>query len=207
MRVLDAAPEFWRGYQRATFPAGSWGCEAGMLRTVAEAEPMDLITRQQYRHFELTLEWRAARGGKWHPLSCHRSAAARVAAWSGNAAARQCPPSRRPDAGDGGRGPLRVDRAAADRAPAARQLHYGPRRGPCQPRNRWLNGVVVAYAQSPALAALVAHSRFQALPGFGQAARGHMALQHHGAPVWFRHLSLRPLPDQQTVALPAPGPA
>ena len=29
----------------------------------------------------------------------------------------------------------------------------------------------------------------QALPGFGQAARGHIALQHHGAPVWFRHLS------------------
>ena len=43
---------------------------------------MDLITRQQYRHFELTTEWRAARGGKSGPLSCHRSAAARVAAWS-----------------------------------------------------------------------------------------------------------------------------
>jgi 3-keto-disaccharide hydrolase len=57
-------PEAWRGYQRATFPAGSWVCEVGMLRTVAEAEPIDLITRQQYRHFELTLEWRVARGGK-----------------------------------------------------------------------------------------------------------------------------------------------
>jgi hypothetical protein len=34
-----------------------------MLRTVAEAEPIDLITRQQYQHFELTLEWRVARGG------------------------------------------------------------------------------------------------------------------------------------------------
>jgi DNA-binding XRE family transcriptional regulator len=38
-------------------------------------------------------------------------------------------------------------------------------------------------------------------------ARGHIALQHHGDPVWFRHLSLRPLPDEQTVALPATGPA
>ena len=64
MRALDAlTPEAWRGYQRDTFPAGSWVGEEGMLRTVAEADPVDLITRQQYRHFELTLEWRVARGG------------------------------------------------------------------------------------------------------------------------------------------------
>jgi hypothetical protein len=66
----------------------------------------------------------------------------------------------------------------------------------------------VAYTlPSAALAALVAHSKFQGLPGFGQAARGHIALQHHGDPVWFRHLCLRPLPDEQTVALPATGQA
>src|SRR4029450_3513471 len=64
MRALDTlTPETWRGYQRDTFPDGSWMNEDGMLRTVAEAEPIDLITRQQYRHFELTLEWRVARGG------------------------------------------------------------------------------------------------------------------------------------------------
>ena len=54
MRVLDTLPLSSGAAISATFPAGSWGCEAGMLRTVAEAEPMDLITRQQYRHFELT---------------------------------------------------------------------------------------------------------------------------------------------------------
>ena len=65
MRVRDTlTPEAWRGSQRDTFPTGSWVCEAGMLRTVAEAKPVDLITRQQYRHFALTLEWRVARGGK-----------------------------------------------------------------------------------------------------------------------------------------------
>jgi Domain of Unknown Function (DUF1080) len=74
---------------------------------------------------------------------------------------------------------------------------------------QWLNGVlVVAYTlHSAALAALVAHSTFQTLPGFGAAARGHIALQHHGDPVWFRHLCLRPLPAEQTVDLPATGPA
>jgi hypothetical protein len=73
----------------------------------------------------------------------------------------------------------------------------------------WLNEVlVVAYTlYSPALAALVAYSKFQALPGFGQAVRGHIALQHHGAPVWFRRLCLRPLPEACAGSVPAPGPA
>jgi Domain of Unknown Function (DUF1080) len=64
MRALDTlTPALWRGSQCDTFPAGSWVCEAGMLRAVAEADPVDLITREQYRHFALTLEWRVACGG------------------------------------------------------------------------------------------------------------------------------------------------
>jgi hypothetical protein len=90
MHVLEPlTPEAWRGYQRPTFPAGSWVCEEGMLRTVAEAEPIDLITRQQVS--ALRTHPRVARRPRrqeWHPLSCHRSAAARVAAWPGHAATR-----------------------------------------------------------------------------------------------------------------------
>jgi hypothetical protein len=70
VRALDTlTPEAWRGYQRDTFSAGSWVCEDGIFRTVAEADPMDLITRQQYRHCELTLAWRVTRGGKSGILS------------------------------------------------------------------------------------------------------------------------------------------
>ena len=53
----------WRGYQRDTFPTGSWVCEGDMLRTVAEAECIDLITQQQYRNFDLELEWQVVSGG------------------------------------------------------------------------------------------------------------------------------------------------
>ena len=80
MQALDTlTPALWRGYQRDTFPEGSWICEEGMLRTVAEAEP--------------TL--RADPGGarrprrqEWCPLSRHSSAATCLAAWPGHAAAR-----------------------------------------------------------------------------------------------------------------------
>jgi hypothetical protein len=64
MRVRDTlTPEAWRGSQRDTLPAGSGVCEEGMLRAVAETDPVDLITRQQYRHCALTLEWRVTCGG------------------------------------------------------------------------------------------------------------------------------------------------
>jgi hypothetical protein len=41
--------EAWRGYQRDTFPTGSWRHAGNMLYAVAAAERIDLITRQQYR--------------------------------------------------------------------------------------------------------------------------------------------------------------
>jgi hypothetical protein len=163
-----------------------------MLRTVAEAEPIDLITRQQYRHFELALEWRVARGGKSGILS--RVTEALPPAWQSSLEMPLLDDAHHPDS------------QTPETAAGALYGLIAPRRTVLQPIGsfhtarvvvrashveQWLNGVlVVAYSlQSPALAALVAHSRFQALPGFGQAARGHMALQHHGAPVWFRHLS------------------
>jgi hypothetical protein len=55
--------EAGRGYQCDTFPDGSWVSQGDMLRTVAEATRIDLITRRQYRHFALELEWRVASGG------------------------------------------------------------------------------------------------------------------------------------------------
>jgi hypothetical protein len=79
----------WRGYQRDTFPAGSWVYEDGTLHTVAGAHRIDLITRQQYEHFELALEWRLARGGNSGIL--YRVSEVMPHTWQspGNAAARQ----------------------------------------------------------------------------------------------------------------------
>ena len=211
MRVLDTLPPaLWRSYQCDTFPNGSWVCEEGILRTVAEADPIDLITRQPYRHFESTLEWRVARGGKSGIL--YRVTEALPHAWQRGLDMQLLDDTHHPDG------------QTAETAAGALYGLIAPRRTVLRPIGSFntarvvvrashvaqgLNGVlVVAYTvPSAALAALVAHSKFQALSGFGQATWGHIALQHHGGPVWFRHLSLRSLLDEQTVALPATGPA
>jgi hypothetical protein len=171
---------------------------------------MDLITCQQYRHFELTLEWRVARGGKSGILS--RVTEALPRAWQRGLDMQRLDEAHHPD----GQTP--------ETSTGALYGLIAPRRTVLQPLGsfntarvvdrashveQWLNGVlVVAYAlQSPALAALVAQSTLQALPGFGQGARGPIALQHHGAPVWGCHLRLRPLPDAYAGGVPATGPA
>src|SRR5919204_3035186 len=199
MRALDTlTPEAWRGSQHDTFPAGSWVCEEGMLRAVAEADPVDLITREQYRHFALTLEWRVACGGKSGIL--YHVTEALPHAWQSGLDMQLLDDAHHPD----GQTP--------ETSAGALYGLIAPRRTVLRPIGsfhtarlvvrashveQWLNGVlVVAYTlPSAALVALVAQSKFQALPGFGAAARGHIALQHHGDPVWFRHLCLRPLPD------------
>src|SRR5215475_850994 len=66
-----------------------------MLRTVAEAEPIDLITRHQYRHFALDLEWRVASGGNSGIL--YRVSEALPHAWQSGLEMQLLDDARHPD--------------------------------------------------------------------------------------------------------------
>src|SRR5256885_16206161 len=50
----------WRGYRQQTLPAG-WQVKDGALPRVAEAG--DIITDEQFKNFELALEWKISPGG------------------------------------------------------------------------------------------------------------------------------------------------
>lgn len=59
----------------------------------------------------------------------------------------------------------------------------------------WLNGtkVVDFTMHTPEWDQLVAKSKFNTMPGFGKALKGHIALQDHGDAVWFRNIKIREL--------------
>lgn len=59
----------------------------------------------------------------------------------------------------------------------------------------WLNGtkVVQFTMHTPEWEAMVAKSKFNTMPGFGKALKGHIALQDHGDAVWFRNIKIREL--------------
>ena len=59
----------------------------------------------------------------------------------------------------------------------------------------WLNGtkVVEFTMHTPQWDEMVANSKFKTMPDFGDAMKGHIALQDHGDQVWFRNIKIREL--------------
>lgn len=59
----------------------------------------------------------------------------------------------------------------------------------------WLNGVKIVEYEigSPEWQALVAASKFNETPKYGQNRKGHIVLQDHGDKVWYRKIKIRPL--------------
>lgn len=59
----------------------------------------------------------------------------------------------------------------------------------------WLNDTkVVSFTMhTPEWDEMVANSKFKTMPDFGKALQGHIALQDHGDPVWFRNIKIKEL--------------
>jgi cytochrome c len=59
----------------------------------------------------------------------------------------------------------------------------------------WLNGtkVVSFVMHDSAWDKMVAGSKFNTMPEFGKASKGHIALQDHGDQVWYRNIRIREL--------------
>lgn len=183
----------WRGYRRADMPAG-WQVVDGALTRVGEGG--DIITERQYRSFELKLEWKLGPRGN--------SGIFYLVTEDGEASYHSGPEMQvLDDAGhpDGG---SRLTASGAnyglDPAPAGVVRPVGEWNEVLirvrYPRvEHWLNGVkVVAYELgSPEWTRKVAESKFRQWPGYGQAARGHIALQDHGDWVAYRGIKIREL--------------
>jgi hypothetical protein len=168
-----------------------------MLRAVAAAERIDLITRQPYQNFALELEWCVARRGNSGIL--YRVTETMPHAWQSGPEMQLLDDAHHPD----GRVPETTSGALYGLLAPWRQVvrpsgqFNTARLVVCDSQvEHWLNeALVLAYdLTSTAFETAVGRSKFRDFPGFAQAARGHIALQHHGDDVWFRHLRIRPLP-------------
>ena len=189
-RTMDA----WRGFRKAGMPDG-WKVVDGALTRVASEG--DIITREQFTDFELSLEWRVESGGNSGVM--YRVTEQTEATYRTGPEMQVLDDARHPD----GRSRLTAAGALYGLYPApegavkpagqwnaARVLVDGNR------VEHWLNGVrMVEYELlSREWEAKVAASKFNEWPGYGRAARGHIALQDHGDLVSFRNIKIRTLP-------------
>jgi hypothetical protein len=189
-RTMDA----WRGYKMPAMPSGWRVVDAAISRVGGGG---DIVTREEFANFELSLEWRVASGGNSGVM--YRVTEQAQATYETGPEMQVLDDARHAD--------------GKSRLTAAGSLYglYPAPEGVVKPAGQWnaarivvrgnrvehwLNGVkVVEYELlSPEWEAKVAASKFSQWPGYGRAARGHIALQDHGDLVSYRNIKIRNLP-------------
>jgi hypothetical protein len=189
----------WRGYKKPDAAGLRWKVDDGALslpaQTAAGTRSGDIISKDTFEQFELTLDWRIAPGGnsgiKYFILEDLDSAIGHEY--------QVIDDERHADAKIG---PHRQTAAFYDVLPASER--------PVKPAGEWkttrivvrgqtvehwLNGKKVLQYElgSPALKAAIAKSKFKGIARFGTRQNGHILLQDHGNQVWFRSIKIRRL--------------
>jgi hypothetical protein len=183
----------WRGYAQGQFPQNAWSVDGNVMRAMAAGPRIDLVSRERFRDFTLSFEWRLPRGGS-------SGVAYRVSEEDGPAA--QTGPvmqllddERHQDGADaltscgalyGLMAPWHDQRSSTSGYHSARIV---------------LNGTTVEYwiderqvlgcdLASAELKKRIARSRFRDFAQFAQLREGHIVLQHRGTEAWFRRLRI-----------------
>ena len=180
----------WRAF-KAPAPDKGWTAD-GALSPDAKTSK-DIITKDQFENFELAWQWKISPKGNsglmFHVLEV------------GDETYESGPEYQILDNAHGEKPPERA---------AALYALYPPLQDVPKPVGEWnqsrlvvdhgkvqhwLNGVKVVEYEigSPDFKARVAASKFGKWPQFASGKAGHIALQNHGNPVWFRDLKIRVL--------------
>ena len=185
----------WRGYRSTVMPAG-WRVVDGALSRVEPAS--DIVTQEQYRNFDLSLEWKLTTPGANSGIFYRATEGSDQIYFSG--------PEMQVLDDD-----IHADgKSQLTSAGAAYGLYPAPR-GAVKPLGQWnparilvdgdhvvhwLNGVKMAdYVLGSAdWRARVAQSKFARWPEYGKATQGYIGLQDHGNPAAFRNIKIKVLP-------------
>ena len=188
-----ASLDAWRTYGQDALHDG-WQAVDGTLSRVGGGG--DIITRETYTDFDLQLEWRVEAGGNSGIFFRASEESGRI--FEGAPEMQVLDDAVHAD----GQNPLTS-------AGANYGLHPAPR-GVVRPAGEWnhvrirvegdrvqhwLNGeMIVDYRLgSPEWSELVAASKFAEWPEYGTYPSGHIGLQDHGDPVWYRNMKIRRL--------------
>ena len=190
----------WRGFKSQDVPAG-WQVVDGVLTRVEDTSKKagDIITKEQYKDFELALEWRIPKGGN-SGIFFH------VAEEGGDQAYFTGPEFQILDNAN------HKDGAVPEKSAGSNYAMHAPVHDMTKPVGewnavrlvvrgphveQWVNGMkVVEYELwSADWEAKYKASKFKDMPKYGREKTGYIALQDHGNKVEFRNIKVRVLKD------------
>ena len=191
------ASAFWRGYKKDTLPA-EWIVEGG---TLIRKGGGDIITKEKFDSFELSIEWKISPGGNSGILFKVQETGAKP--WNTG-------PEAQIQDNTAGHDPQKAGWMYALYAanvdttkPVGEWNHFILK---CQRTaagtyqcEHTMNGTkYVAYEIGSAdWNEKVAKSKFGKFPEFAKSAKGHICLQDHGNEVAFRNIRIRELPESK----------
>ena len=192
----------WRTYGEAA-PRPAWVVEDGVIMldvddSTTSTTGGDLITEEQFGNFELELEWKIAAGGNSGIFFSVREIPGHTVAYLSGVEMQVLDNSGH------------VDGERPETSAGSCYALYAPEQDLTRPVGEynkvrivvrdgrvehWLNGSkVVEYdINSPDWADRVAASKFADWEHFGRYRTGHIALQDHTDPVWYRNIRIRRL--------------
>lgn len=192
-----------RGYKMNTFPHEAWKVEQGALVTQTGVPNIDLVTKEQYKDFELQFDWKVSEAGN-SGVFFHVQEEANQEAGNGNS----------PNWLDNFEMQILDDINFDDKEPkrSAGSLYdlITPQNKKLKPVGEynqarlvvnkghvehWMNGVKVVEYQigSEKLNSIINNSKFKENPKFAKSTTGHIMFQHHGQQVWLKNIKVRRL--------------
>ena len=192
-----------RAYNKTDFPSDCWTVQDGALKTIATKNNVDLVTKDQYKNFELQFEWKTSVGGN-SGVFYHVQEDQHMEGGNGNS----------PNWLNNFEMQLLDDIGFPDHDP---KRSFGSLYDLIAPQNKqvkpvgeynlvklvvngntvqhWINGTkVVEYTlHSPEIEAMVKKSKYKDIPNFAKYEEGHIQFQHHTQEVWFRNIKIRRL--------------
>jgi hypothetical protein len=197
----------WRGYNKKTFPEKGWEIVDGTIHCIGSGTGEagnggDIITEQQYKDFELSLEWKISKGGN-SGIFILAQEKPKQPIWKSAPEMQVLDNENHPDAKLGENG-NRMAGSLYDLIPANPQN--------AKPFGEWnkvrvlvYQGTVVFYQNdvkvlefhlwTPDWNDMINKSKFKGWEDFinagGTEKKGYIGLQDHGNDVWFRNVRIK----------------
>lgn len=185
----------WRGYKGTPVPS-RWKVENGAIALGTEGGRGDIVTTEVFGDFELEVEWKISEGGNSGIFYFVQEAADAPYTWSSGPEMQVLDDARHADGKlESHRAGALYDLLAPVKAAAKpvgewNKVRIVVKGGVIE---HWLNGerIVTTRYGDANWNAMVAGSKFKAMPHFAKVPRGRIALQDHGDRVWFRNIRIR----------------